>query len=45
MRRKDCTVGKETDSVSELLYGGRFTAQIPSLNTIPDIHWMDGIPL
>ena len=43
MRRKDCAVGRETDSVSELLYGGRFTAQIFSLNTIPDIQWMDGI--
>ena len=25
MRRKDCAVGRETDSVSELLYEGRFT--------------------
>ena len=45
MRRKECAVGRETDSVSELLYGGRFTAQISSLNTIPDIQLMNRIPL
>ena len=44
MRRKDCAVGRETDSVSELLYGGRFTAQISSMNTIPDIQWIGRDP-